>query len=210
MSNKMEFSPSPIIDWLQTCDRDHEGCYYPPVDNTILVSASTLISLVFTKSEYKRKDQRLNFCERVQSNFRLVDVELGCVRDVSLDERYIALSYVCNLPSMLTLRKDNAERLYVEGYLERIRADLPKTINDAIDLVKAVGERFLWVDSLCLIGDNEVDIALGIRIMNSVFQGSYFTITAVSGIDANAGLWGVGSDYQSWNRLKNDVVKVRV
>ncbi|OBT86187.1 hypothetical protein VE02_06208 [Pseudogymnoascus sp. 03VT05] len=95
---------------------------------------------------------------------------------------------------MFTLRKDNAELLYVEGYLERIRPDLPKTINDAIDLVKAIGERYLWVDSLCLIKDNEGDIALGVRLMSSVFKGSYFNIIAASGTDANAGLWGLGLD----------------
>ncbi|KFY42851.1 hypothetical protein V495_04313 [Pseudogymnoascus sp. VKM F-4514 (FW-929)] len=168
----MEFSPSRIIDWLQTCDRDHEGCYYLP-DNSI---------------------EPYNFWEEVQSNFRLLDVELGCVKIACLGERYIALSYVCNLPSMFTLRKDNAERLYAEGYLERIRRNLPKTINDAIDLVKAIGERYLWVDALCLIGDDECDIALGIRMMNSIFQGSYFTIVAASGVDANAGLWEPGSE----------------
>ncbi|KFY14796.1 hypothetical protein V491_05905 [Pseudogymnoascus sp. VKM F-3775] len=30
--------------------------------------------------------------------------------------------------------------------------------------------------------------------MNSVFQGSYFTIVAASGVNASAGLWAVGSD----------------
>lgn len=95
---------------------------------------------------------------------------------------------------MFTLRNDNAELLYVEGYLERVRPDLPKTINDTIDLVQAIGVRYLWVDSLCLINDNEGDIALGIRLMNSVFQGSYFNIIAASGTDANAGLWGLGLD----------------
>ncbi|KFY88624.1 hypothetical protein V500_06230 [Pseudogymnoascus sp. VKM F-4518 (FW-2643)] len=173
----MEFSPSQIIDWLQTCDRDHEGCYYPPDNNSV-----------------QRGKTNFKFCEEVQSNFRLIDVELECIKDARLGDRYIALSYICNLPSMFTMRKDNAELLYVEGYLERIRPGLPKTINDVIDLVKAIGEKYLWVDSLCLINDNEGDIALGIRIMNSVFQGSYFTIVAASGDDANAGLWGVVSD----------------
>ncbi|KFZ08461.1 hypothetical protein V502_09339 [Pseudogymnoascus sp. VKM F-4520 (FW-2644)] len=173
----MEFSPSRIKDWLQTCDRDHEGCYYPPDNNSV-----------------QRGKTNFKFREEVQSNFRLIDVELECIKDARLGDRYIALSYICNLPSMFTLRKNNAELLYVEGYLERIRPGLPKTINDAIDLVKAIGEKYLWVDSLCLINDNEGDIALGIRIMNSVFQGSYFTIVAASGDDANAGLWGVGSD----------------
>ncbi|OBT94587.2 hypothetical protein VE01_07934 [Pseudogymnoascus verrucosus] len=173
----MEFSASRIKDWLQTCDRDHEGCYDLP-DNNPLV----------------RGEITFQFREEVQSNFRLIDVELECVKDARLGDRYIALSYVCNLPSMFTLRNDNAELLYVEGYLERVRPDLPKTINDAIDLVQAIGERYLWVDSLCLINDNEGDIALGIRLMNSVFQGSYFNIIAASGTDANAGLWGLGLD----------------
>ncbi|OBT77354.1 hypothetical protein VF21_03473 [Pseudogymnoascus sp. 05NY08] len=95
---------------------------------------------------------------------------------------------------MFTLRKDNAEVLYVEGYLERVWPDLPKTLNDAIDLVKAIGERYLWVDSLCLINDHEGDIALGVRLMNSIFQGSYFNIIAASGTNANAGLWRFGLD----------------
>ena len=189
MSDEMEFLLSRILDWLQICDRYHEGCYYS-LDNNILLD----MSLAFTESGLKKKHQRYVFDEGIQSNFRVIDVELGCVKDASLNDRYIAMSYVCNLPSMFTLRKDNAEHLYVEGYLKRIRVNLPKTINDAIDLVKAIGEKYLWVDSLCLIGDNEDDIALGIRIMNSVFQRSYFTIIAASGVDANAGLWGVESN----------------
>jgi hypothetical protein len=150
-------------------------------------------------SDFKKGEITFQFREEVQSNFRLIDVELECVKDARLGDRYIALSYVCNLPSMFTLRKDNAELLYAEGYLERVRPDLPKTINDAIDLVKVIGERYLWVDSLCLINDNEGDIALGIRLMNSVFQGSYFNIIAASGTNANAGLWGLGLDAKKNN-----------
>lgn len=107
---------------------------------------------------------------------------------------------------MFTLRRDNVERLYVKGYLERIRENLPKTINDAIELVKAIGARYLWVDSLCLISDHEVDIALGIRIMNSVFQGSYFTIIGASGDDANAGLWGIGLETKEKETKENPEV----
>jgi hypothetical protein len=42
---------------------------------------------------------------------------------------------------------------------------LPKTINDAILFMKAMGERYLWVDSLCLVQDDEKDVSLGISIV---------------------------------------------
>jgi hypothetical protein len=159
-------------------------------------------------SDFKKGEITFQFREEVQSNFRLIDVELECVKDARLGDRYIALSYVCNLPSMFTLRKDNAELLYAEGYLERVRPDLPKTINDAIDLVKVIGERYLWVESLCLINDNEGDIALGIRLMNSVFQGSYFNIIAASGTNANAGLWGLGLDAKKMTVPQSSEVEI--
>ena len=75
-----------------------------------------------------------------------------------------------------------------EGNLQYVRSELPTTINDAIDLVTNLGERYLWVDNLCLIQDDEVDIAAGVKMMNSIYQGSYLNIVAGSGRDANAGL----------------------
>ncbi|KAH8708481.1 hypothetical protein GQ44DRAFT_628004, partial [Phaeosphaeriaceae sp. PMI808] len=90
-----------------------------------------------------------------------------------------------------TLQKRDLDRLSQEGSLESIRAILPNTINDAIDLVKALGERYLWIDGLCLVQDDPTDVNEGIRMMNSIYSGSYFTIVAGSGLDANAGLPGV-------------------
>ena len=108
-----------------------------------------------------------------------------------LDTRYIALSYVWGDIRMPQLQSDNFERLSSEGSLEAIRPDLPKTINDAIDLLRALGERYLWVDGLCLVQDSADDMTTGIRMMNSIYHGSYFTIVAGSGTDAIAGLPGV-------------------
>jgi hypothetical protein len=79
---------------------------------------------------------------------------------------------------MFRLKADNFKQLSAAGSLEAIRTELPKTVNNAIDLVKAMNERYLWVDGLCLVQDDEDDVSLGIEMMNSIYHGSYFTIVA--------------------------------
>jgi Heterokaryon incompatibility protein (HET) len=106
---------------------------------------------------------------------------------------------------MFRLQKDNFQLLSVEGGLEVIRNDLPKTINDTFDLVRAMNERYLWIDCLCLIQDDVVDVSLGIEQMNSIYQGSYFTIVAASGDDANVGLPRVGSNSNICHQTIKDI-----
>ena len=89
---------------------------------------------------------------------------------------------------MLKLNTSNFQQFSSLGSLELIQKELPKTINDAIDLVKALNIRYLWVDGLCLVQDDAEDVALGIHMMNTIFRESYFTIVAGSGADASAGL----------------------
>ncbi|KAK3389424.1 heterokaryon incompatibility protein-domain-containing protein [Podospora didyma] len=170
-----------IADWLQSCDRDHGNCSHTSnlAPQPVEQKAPSHDSLVMIK------------VEKFKCRFRVIDVNLGCVKPASLGERYVALSYVCNLPSMFRSTKDQIDALSARGSLDSILTSLPNTIRDAIDLVKAIGESYLWVDSLCLAHDDTYDRRLGIGVMNSVYQGAYFTIVAASGADANAGLPGL-------------------
>ena len=88
------------------------------------------------------------------------------MKHVALNSQYVTLSYVWGASPMFKLNMYNFERLSTPGSLEGIREDLPKTINDAILFMKAIGERYLWVDGLCLVQDDEEDVSLGIQMMN--------------------------------------------
>jgi hypothetical protein len=68
---------------------------------------------------------------------------------------------------------------------------LPKTISDAIWLTKVAGEKYLWVDSLCIIQDDPVEMAVVIAAMAKVYGNAIFTIVAANGGDANAALPGL-------------------
>lgn len=160
-----------IRHWLDKCHEGHEECS------------------LYTPEQPAAKHDR--FKEGATSNFRVIDLQLGCITRAALDIGYVSLSYVWGQLPMFKLTKDNLHRLTREGCLEEIRLELPRTINDAIDLVLALGERYLWVDALCLVQDDEDDVSVGVELMNSVYQGSLFTIVAATGSDADAGLPGL-------------------
>ncbi|KAJ4986742.1 hypothetical protein SVAN01_07801 [Stagonosporopsis vannaccii] len=170
--------------WLQTCDNSHASCSWrnnkpEPLDPAAARHDGKPMS-----------DLKKSFNEEATSNFRVIDVVLSCIKHVPLDVQYVALSYVWGQLPMVQLRKNNFEALTSEGGLDKIREELPKTITDSIDFIHTLGIRYLWIDGLCLIQDDKVDVSLGIGMMNSIYHGSYFTIVAASGQDANAGLPG--------------------
>lgn len=58
-------------------------------------------------------------------------------------------------------------------------------------VVSSLGERYLWVDVLCIIQDDEKSKALFISQMDIVYHHALLTIVAMSGQDANSGLPGL-------------------
>lgn len=98
---------------------------------------------------------------------------------------------------MAKLLKDNLSHFTHNGALDAMRPNLPRTVNDAIDMVRSLNENFLWIDALCLVQDDPHDVQLGIEMMNSIYQGSYFTIIAGSGEDAGSGIPGVSQGSRS-------------
>jgi hypothetical protein len=121
--------------------------------------------------------------------FRVVDVENMCIVETSPDCRYLTLSYVWGEGNKsLALRRDNRAQLMTPGSL---RVLLPKTIRDAVNLVRILGETYIWIDCLCLIQDDPDDMHNGIQNMDVVYEGSALCIVAGSGKHANFVLPGL-------------------
>jgi hypothetical protein len=58
-------------------------------------------------------------------------------------------------------------------------------------VVHAMGERYLWIDSLCIIQDDGESKHRDIQRMDIVYSKAFATIVAMHGADANAGLPGL-------------------
>ncbi|KAK3991092.1 hypothetical protein QBC44DRAFT_393733 [Cladorrhinum sp. PSN332] len=106
----------------------------------------------------------------------LIDVAHMCLMVPSEPIEYVALSYVWGShgENSLLTTVDIVGELKVAGALTNRWEEIPATIQDAIRVVQALGKRYLWVDSLCI-----------------VYAGASLTIIAATGTHANSGLPGV-------------------
>ncbi|KAL6914669.1 hypothetical protein FSST1_012429 [Fusarium sambucinum] len=75
--------------------------------------------------------------------------------------------------------------------LPHIASQIPRTIVHAIELTKALGEKWLWVDSLCVVQDDEVALGHELKQMHRIYASSFLTIIAKDGHDADHGLRGL-------------------
>jgi hypothetical protein len=68
-------------------------------------------------------------------------------------------------------------------------ADMPETFRHAVLVTRALGFRYLWIDSLCIIQDNLQDWELEAEKMGHIYQNSSLTISAVMATSADTGLF---------------------
>ena len=138
-------------------------------------------------------------------NIRLVDAQRGCLAACSGGERYVALSYVWGsaregAQNFETIQS-NVKKYEEVGALnaEIEKGSIPQTIKDAIHLINLLGQRYLWVDCLCIVQDDRESINFNIDQMDSIYANAYFTIIAADGDNADYGLRGIGVGSQPRN-----------
>jgi hypothetical protein len=66
---------------------------------------------------------------------------------------------------------------------------LSKTFQDAIELTRALGIDYIWIDSLCIIQDDVEDWAREATKMASIYRNAYLTIGATAAADGSHGLY---------------------
>ncbi|KAF5674674.1 heterokaryon incompatibility protein [Fusarium heterosporum] len=125
---------------------------------------------------------------------RLIDVVQNCiVAPPGSGIRYVALSYTWGLGKNLKNTKSTLLELQQLNSLNspHFAAQLPETIKNTIDLVKELGERFLWVDALCIIQDEPASLVRNLNQMQLIYASSVFCIMASTGCGAEFGLRGL-------------------
>lgn len=107
-------------------------------------------------------------------------------RQPGIAGRYIALSHRwgdLSPEQRFCTYKDN-----IVQREERIAYDeLPASFRDAVRVTRALGVRYLWIDSLCIIQEDPADWAAESGRMEDVFCHAYCTIAASSGSSSLAG-----------------------
>ena len=86
-----------------------------------------------------------------------------------LRTEYLALSYVWGNTRQSISGAGNP------GTVLPKKLPLPRTIEDALALTEDLGQRYLWVDSVCIDQTNELRKLEQIEIMSEIYQGAYAT-----------------------------------
>lgn len=124
-------------------------------------------------------------------SFRLIDVFSNkLVLTSSLDEKvlYWALSYLWGGVTQATLLKKNKDALHEAGSLGNLtNPGLPQTIIDAIKFCRKAGQRYLWVDSLCILQDSP-EKHTQISAMDIIYNSAELVLVASHGHNPNSGL----------------------
>ena len=164
--NSSGADPELIKSWIRKCEQEHS-------------SQDT--------RDHMRYEPHLGNATWV--DLRVVDVENDCVVTGSWDMRYVALSYVWGKVDQLQATVANAEELAEKGSLlrDKHKERLPTTIRDAMEFAKNLGERYLWVDALCIIQDHPEKNAL-LDAMDKVYNTAAWCLVAASATDANTPL----------------------
>jgi len=162
-----------VLDWVGQCDATHNTCRPPEQEDVE------------------------EFCDIFPGLqvIRFLDLRENCLAEKqSLDDgTYVALSYVWGEAqnSGVRLTHVNKAELMRPGSLLKIWRSIPGTIADAITLVRKLGIRYLWVDSICLVQNDDMDLLQGLDVMDRIYERAHFTIVAACGHDAKTRLPGV-------------------
>lgn len=70
-------------------------------------------------------------------------------------------------------------------------SQIPETIRNAIEVVKLLGERYLWVDTLCISQDDKETKSREIDSMAAIYANAILTIVAAEGGNSDYGLRGL-------------------
>lgn len=130
---------------------------------------------------------------KLNAMLRVVDSDTDKVVLAPKNCSYVALSYVWGKVAAYKSRKCNKRRdvLTEDEIIPFKRKSLPKTVRDAIRVTELLGERYLWVDTLCIVQDDQAETLKTIAVMDTVYKDAILTIVAADGTDSNAGLVGL-------------------
>jgi hypothetical protein len=124
-----------------------------------------------------------------------------CITSAPSGCEYFALSYVWGREPFLKLVTENEDRLKVDYQL--LDEDLPQTFQDAIVITQLFGWKFLWIDALCIVQDDELRKTEQLLLMDEIFECAALTIISADGASVRSGLSG----FRPGTRRHSQIIK---
>ncbi|KAF1981172.1 HET-domain-containing protein [Aulographum hederae CBS 113979] len=173
-------------DWLKQCTKFHHNCRV--AHNTWYPRRLINIGTAFV---HKSPDKKVYLV--------LTDPENKEGNNPSITGPYLTLSHCWGKSKPLRLHRGN-----VTEFTRGILIDqLPKTFRDAMQFTARLGIRYIWIDSLCIVQDDEIDWLHQSAQMDRVYSNSYCNLSATCATDSDQGLFTTREPYELWETDAN-------
>jgi hypothetical protein len=204
--------------WIGECTKTHQQCVNVATSQseprlpTRLVDISTLhkgyVRLVVTRRR-RTFDKQYWIC-KARSLLSVLLREKGSRMRIS--GPYMTLSHCWGGKTFIKLNRSNINRFLWEGIPVGVE-EMPRTFRDAMNFTSRLGQRYIWIDSLCIIQKDEsetdkeaqrlheIDWAEESKHMHEIYGGSFCNISATDAKDGDDGLFHERSIYRSWSGL---------
>ncbi|KAI0895460.1 HET-domain-containing protein [Annulohypoxylon nitens] len=158
-------STADVIDlwrhWFHTCSQSHTSCREQELGLQPFLPCRLIEILGSSDTLYWR---------------------LVCGSDIK-NANYITLSHCWGESEHTRLMRD---KIACFGGKQLV-SDLPKTYRDAMKVALSLDVRYIWIDSLCIIQDNQNDWKIQSSLMGLIYQSACCNIAAAWGTDGTAG-----------------------
>ncbi|SCV34310.1 related to protein TOL [Fusarium fujikuroi] len=145
--------------WMEVCETEHDHC--PGRQSTALPKRVLKIA---------------------DDDFSLYISQKGDVQ--TEDQRYVALSYRWGNDLPLKLTKDTMGD-FIKGHPI---SNLPETLQDAVRISRNLGFRFIWIDALCIVQDDESDWVEQSALMADIYRYSSLNLCAADSAGCGSGM----------------------
>lgn len=162
----MELAVSRISKWLGDCKKAHE--------------------------EVCQDTRRLNFLQRPTRLIKIRGPRCVCLDIGERDDDTKGVKYACLSHCWGGVKPIETTTHTLDKFRLQIPWDwLPRTFQDAIELACRLDFEYLWIDSLCIIQDDEEDWRRESSNMAAIYASSDLTIAASRARNGHEGLFGV-------------------
>jgi len=144
--------------WLANCDNETHTCRPAAVRGSSSANASTRVPT-----------RLIDVCKDGENMVRLVKTGPN-----ETAAEWMALSHQWGSKPHFFTTTQNINDHLAGMDLEK----LPPTFKDAVLVTRALGQRYLWIDSLCIIQGQGGDFQNEVKRMEEVYSGAYCVIAA--------------------------------
>lgn len=113
--------------------------------------------------------------------------------------QYVCLSYRWGtLDQQLKTTRQNLEEHSKHIPLNR----LPRLFHDAIQVVSSIGLRYLWIDCLCIVQDDNAEWMRECKAMATVYERGFVTISALGAEDSGCSVFHASKEVECYLQIQ--------